>query len=220
VRFFFNTTTTNMNTGTGRQPGGGHTNDPNTNTNPPVPTPTEAARTATTSCNPRLGVCSVRPPAGPDSAFSVTARGGTAKALLFGTLQGGAKPNCPNYTEMNSDWLAFGFRNPVAGSSWRKTATLTTQHKMSRGAALALSRTMQICFEAPYRFLTRAGYGLGGHNALFDGVLPDCGALGKGTRGYARPCVISRQLVAMKGGWVVRFTFRVPANSRDPKALG
>jgi hypothetical protein len=201
--------------------GGPSSNDPNPNTNPEQPNPGDVSRTTTASCEPRIGICHVGPIVGPDSVFNVTARGGTTHADLFGTLQGGSKPDCPNYTEMNGDWLAFGFQDPVAGASWRKLSTLTTRHKLSRPAAVALSRKMQVCFEAPYRFLTRDGYELGGHNAVFDGVLPDCAALGgRSDRGVARPCVASRQILSRHGGWVVRLAFRVPANSKDPKALG
>jgi hypothetical protein len=135
--------------------------------------------------------------------------------VLFGTLQSGLKPNCPNYSEMNGDWLAFGFQDPVAGSTWRKASTLTTRHKLSHADATALSKKMQICFEAPYRFPTRPGYQLGGHNSVFDGVLPDCS--GGST---AQPCVTKREVRKVKGGWVVRFAFRIPANDKDPKALG
>jgi hypothetical protein len=200
-------------------PGGGHpipgghhannNNDPNPNTNP---APVEPQTTA--SCEPRIGFCRIGPIVGPDSVFYVTARGGTNQAVLFGTLQGGLQPNCPNYHEMNRDWLAFGFQDPVAGSTWRKVSTLTTRHKLSRTDATALSKKMQICFEAPYRFPTRPGYQLGGHNNVFDGVLPDC------TGGGRQPCVATRQVLPRKGGWVVRFAFRVPASDKDPKALG
>jgi hypothetical protein len=209
-------------TGAAPEPDGHHGgNDPNPNTNPTQPTASETSRTATTSCNPRVGVCTVRPPAGSDSRFAVTARGGNSRALLFGTLMGGSRPNCPNYKEINTDWVAFGFRNELAGSSWQKTAKLTTRHKLSHDGAVALSRKMQVCFEAPYRFETRPGYELGGRNGVFDGVLPDCPAVaGPAVRGTARPCVASRQVLPRQGGWVVRFIFRVPANSRDPKALG
>jgi hypothetical protein len=200
---------------------GGHNNDPNPNNDPNVPAANDVANTVTAACNPRIGVCTVRPPAGPDSLFAVTARGGSSKALLFGTLMGGSRPDCPNYSEINADWVAFGFRNQLAGSSWHKTAKLTTRHKLSHDGAALLSKKMQICFEAPYRFLTRDGYQLGGHNGVFDGVLPDCSALAGGAqRGMARPCVATRQILARHGGWVVRFIFQVPANSKDPKALG
>jgi len=202
-------------------PGGHHDgNDPNPNTNPDVPGANAVANTVTAECNPRIGVCTVRPPAGPDSQFAVTARGGDSRALLFGTLMGGSRPDCPNYNEINADWVAFGFRNQLAGSSWHKTAKLTTRHKLSHDGAVLLSKKMQICFEAPYRFLTRDGYQLGGHNAVFDGVLPDCSALAGGAERGMRPCVATRQILARHGGWVVRFIFQVPANSKDPKALG
>jgi hypothetical protein len=200
--------------------GGPSSNDPNPNTNPPQPTPGDVRRTTTVLCEPRVGQCRVGPIVGPDSVFNVFASGGTSRAELFGTLQGGGRPDCPNYTELNSDWLAFGFRDPLAGSTWRKLSTLTTRHKLPRRAAAALSRRMQVCFEAPYRFVTRDGYALGGHNALFDGVLPDCTALPDRGRAGASPCVASRQVLSRHGGWVVRFAFRVPANSKDPKALG
>jgi Glycine rich protein len=201
--------------------GGPSSNDPNPNTNPPRVSPGDVSRTTTASCEPRVGVCHVGPIVGPDSVFNVTARAGNTHADLFGTLTGGSRPDCPNYTEMNVDWLAFGFLDAKAGSSWRKLSTLTTRHKLSRPAAVALSRQMQICFEAPYRFLTRHGYALGGHNAVFDGVLPDCTAIGERTAGgVTRPCLASRQVLSRHGGWVVRLAFRVPANSRDPKALG
>jgi hypothetical protein len=201
--------------------GGPSSNDPNPNTNPPRLPANDFERTATANCHPQIGVCTVRPPAGPDSQFSVTARGGSSKALLFGTLMGGSRPDCPDYTELNADWVAFGFRDKLNGSTWRKTGVLTTRHTLSHAKAAALARKMQICFEAPYRFLTREGYALGGHNATFDGVLPDCAALaGHAARGMARPCVASRTVLARHGGWVVRFVFRVPANGHDPKALG
>jgi hypothetical protein len=191
---------------------GGHHNgnDPNPNTNPQR----SLLPTATALCNPQIGFCKIGPIVGPDSVFNVTAQGGTSRATLFGTLQGGSRPNCPGYAEMNRDWLMFGFQDPLAGSSWRKASTLTTRHRLARAQAVARSQKMQICFEAPYRFRTRPGYALGGHNALFDGVLPDC------TGGGRRPCVSARQVLQHKGGWVVRLTFRVPANSQDPKALG
>jgi hypothetical protein len=209
--------------GPGAQPptGGHHNgNDPNPNTNPTQVTGNEVGRTATASCNPRIGFCLVRPPAGPDSRFSIAANGGASKATLFGTLMGGSKPDCPNYREMNSDWVSFGFRNALAGSTWHKTGTLTTRHKLSYQKALALSKKIQICFEAQYRFLTRDGYQLGGHNAVFDGVLPECAAIAPAEKRAASPCVQERKVIPRKGGWVVRFVFQVPANSRDPKALG
>jgi hypothetical protein len=184
-------------------------NDPNPNTNPARTT----ARTTTATCEPRLGFCRVGPIVGPDSVFNVTASGGTHNAVLYGTLQGGARPRCPGYAGMNADWLAFGFQQPLAGSTWHKESTLTTRHKLTRAAALALSQQMQICFEAPYSFPTRPGYELGGQNKTFDGVLPDCG-------GGNHLCVAARKVLQRKGGWVVRLTFRVPANAQDPKALG
>jgi hypothetical protein len=198
----------------------GHNNDPNPNTNPVQPTPGDVARTTIAVCQPRLGQCRLDPIVGPDSVFNVSARGGTSRSTLFGTLQGGSKPDCPNYTEMNGDWVAFGFQDR-GGSSWRKTASLTSRHKLSRAGAVTLLRRMQICFEAPYRFLTRPGYELGGRGGVFDGVLPDCAAVrGHAERGLLRPCVTSRRVLSRHGGWVVRITFRVPPSSRDPKALG
>jgi hypothetical protein len=169
--------------------------------------------TTTTTCNPQVGFCKIGPIVGLDSVFNVTARGGSNRATLFGTLQGGLRPNCPGYAEINSDWLWFGFQDPLSGSDWRKSSTLTTRHKMGRAAALVMSKKMQICFEAPYRFVTRPGYALGGHNNVYDGVLPDCA-------GGRQPCVMTRQVLKHKRGWVVRLTFRVPASDKDPKALG
>jgi hypothetical protein len=195
----------------------GNNNDPNPNTNPTQRSNDRV--TTTTVCEPRIGICRIGPIVGPDSVFNVTATGGAKKAVLYGTLQGGSRPDCPDYAERNSDWLDFGFTDRVAGSTWHKATSLTTRHKMSRPAALELSRSMQICFEAPYRFPTRPGYDLGSHHNLFDGVLPDCAAAAAG-RGVQRPCVQARQLLQRKGGWVVRLLFRVPANSKDPKALG
>jgi hypothetical protein len=166
-----------------------------------------------TICRPEIGRCTIHPPAGLDSVFAVTARGGHRSVVLFGTLMGGQRPDCPGYHEVQSDWLQFGFSDRFAGSSWRKSATLTTRHKLTRAAALALSRRMQICFEAPYAFATRAGCSMGGHEQLRDGVLPDCA-------GAAAPCVLSRQALTHMGGWVVHLVFRVPASRQDPKALG
>jgi len=180
----------------------------------PPPSPT-APNTATASCSTVRGVCSVRPPAGPDSAFSVTARGGGADAVLFGTLYGGSRPVCPGYAGNNRDWLRFGFLDPAPGAGWTKTASLTTTHELSRRDALGLLGRMQLCFDAPYSFPTRPGYELGTSGPDRAGVLPECGP----AAGHD-PCVLGRALVRRGHGWAVRLRFRVPAGRQDPKALG
>ncbi len=182
--------------------------------------PPDAAdpNTATTACSEIRGVCSVSPPVGPDSQFTVTARGGQADAVLFGTLDGGARPVCPGYAGINEDWLRFGFLDPSPGVGWRKTVSVTTTHELSRRDALGLLGRMQICFDAPYPFSTRPGYQLGGGGPYQAGVLPDCEPSADTTG--QDPCVLGRSLVRRGHGWAVRLRFQVPAGGKDPKALG
>lgn len=170
--------------------------------------------TTTTQCHADQGVCTVQPPDGPDSRFRITARGGRQDAVLFGTLKGGERPNCPGYRPHNTDWVSYGFQQPGRGASWRKSVSLTLLKTTSRAGAVRLSRQVQICFEAAYRFGTRAGYRLGHSSAGYAGVLPDCSS-------GASPCVQRRLLLDRgHGRWTVRLVFLVPASREDPKSLG
>jgi hypothetical protein len=157
--------------------------------------------------------CSVSPPAGADSRFTVEASGGDRQARLFGTTNGGDRPNCPDYAERNADWLQFGFTEPARGAAWSKVVSMTERRSLEQGAALQLRDAMQICFAAPYSFNTRDGYGLGRDGSDYVGVLPDCSA-------SSGPCLARREIVQAGDGYTVRFTFRIPANALDPKALG
>jgi hypothetical protein len=96
---------------------------------------------------------------------------------------------------------------------------MTQRQKMSKAVASALAQKMQVCFAAPYKFPTRPGYRLGTQGPDRVGVLAECGTV-RGRNGRPMPCVASRDILKVKGGWTVRLTFRIPANSKDPKALG
>lgn len=199
--------------------------DPRSNPNlRPKPLPGMDPATATAVCKPEKGFCTVSPPPGPDSRFRIDAEGGTQRAVLFGTMNGNwrpasveasGKPNCPDYTERNSDWVQFGFFEQKRGASWHKTAVMTQRQRMEEGAATALAEKIQVCFAAPYAFPTREGYRLGRSGPDRAGVLADCHSVGK-----SAPCLAMREIAKVRGGWVVRLTFKVPANDRDPKALG
>ncbi|MGQ0845129.1 MAG: hypothetical protein ACT4QF_13455 [Sporichthyaceae bacterium] len=165
-------------------------------------------------CRPEVGVCTIRV-TGPDSKFVVTARGGKRRAVLFGKLEGGTMPDCRNYTERQSDWLQFGFRDGEAGSTWRKTSSITTRKVLSKAKALKRAKAMQVCFEAPYYFAPRPGFGVVKTGKVWTGVLPDCPSASGG------PCVTGREIRSFgDAGWVVRLIFRIPATPLDPKALG
>jgi hypothetical protein len=109
--------------------------------------------------------------------------------------------------------VQFGFTAARAGAGWSKTLSMTERQTMGRGDAAQLADAIQICFAAPYSFRTRAGYGLGRDGSDYVGVLPDCASTGG-------PCLSRRAVVRAGDGWTVRFTFRIPANALDPKALG
>jgi hypothetical protein len=170
------------------------------------------ASTDSADCDPGHS-CSVSPPAGADSRFRIDAAGGERRAQLFGTTNGGSRPDCPDYTERNTDWVQFGFTSPRAGAGWSKTLSMTQRQTMGRGDAARLADAMQICFAAPYSFRTRSGYELGRDGSDYLGVLPDCAS-------STGPCLSRRRVVRAGDGWTVRLTFRIPANALDPKALG
>ncbi|MGQ0846531.1 MAG: hypothetical protein ACT4QF_20605 [Sporichthyaceae bacterium] len=211
--------------------------DPNPNTNPnriekaPPPLPGMDPDTATAVCLPGK-TCTVSPPPGPDSRFRIDAAGGNERTVLFGTTNGNyreasirrgpnGRPDCPDYRERNSDWVQFGFLEPKTGATWRKSSAMTLRQKLSESAAEALAKKIQLCFAAPYEFPTRTGYRLGRDGRDRVGVLPECDTTGsRTTNGRVAPCVFLREAVQVKGGWVVRLSFRIPANARDPKALG
>lgn len=195
----------------------GHEDSPSTEL-PPGMDPS----TATDECTPGSG-CTVNPPAGDDSRFAIRGAGGQRPTVLFATTNGdyeserlgssgAGRPDCPGYEERNSDWVQFGFLQPEGGSTWDKTATMTQRQTGSQAEMLELARTIQICFASPYEFRTREGYDLGRHGTHYAGVLPDCGGGG--------PCVVRREVFAIGGNWGLRIVFRVPANAKDPKALG
>jgi hypothetical protein len=145
-------------------------------------------------------------------AAAAEVRGGP---VLYVTRDGGgAMPQCPGYRNTFSQWALFGMRH--AGGEYMKTGTFTLRHPGSPADARAAAHEVQICFEAPYPFPARPGYGVAEHDGVFDGVLPDCAASG-GTPG---PCVTHRGIVRDGRGWVARIQFRVPAGPQDPKALG
>jgi hypothetical protein len=81
-----------------------------------------------------------------------------------------------------------------------------------------MMRKQQVCFEAPYRFTARPGYGIAHHDGVWSAVLPGCG------RHYgnaAGPCLSRRHLIkGAAGKWFVQLIFRVPPSAKDPKALG
>jgi hypothetical protein len=117
--------------------------------------------------------------------------------------------------------VQFGFRSG-AGSTFEKNATMTSTHPTSRNAAESRLAVEQVCFEAPYRFVTRPGFASARHGKVFGGVLPDCDrviAAAARVR-LATPCVTSRQAARVGGGWAVRLVFWIPPNRQDPKALG
>ncbi len=212
--------------------GSGHpsSNDPNRNTNPksdPKPLPGMDPNTDTALCKPEKKICTVSV-SGPDSRFRIDAENGKQTAVLFATMNGNyrpasleasGKPNCPNYAEQNSDWVQFGFTEPARGRTWHKTAYMTQRQKMKRAAATAMAQKLQICFAAPYKFPTRPGYRLGTQGSDWVGVLTECGSVRK-AKGRPVPCVLTREIVKVKKGWTVRITFKIPANGKDPKALG
>lgn len=221
--------------GGGKGNGAGQSsNDPNPNTNPSdaKALPGMDPATATARCRPQRGTCAVEPPPGVDSRFRIDAAGGEREAILFATTNGNyrpasiqegpaGRPNCPDYTERNADWVQFGFLQPERGKSWAKTAYMTQRQAMTKKAAAVLLRRLQVCFAAPYEFPTRAGYRPGTQGSDRVGVLPECSSLQvRAAKGRVAPCVSARKVVKVPGGWVVRLVFRVPANAKDPKALG
>jgi hypothetical protein len=135
---------------------------------------------------------------------------------------GGAKPDCPGYRSTFTDWVQFGFTQAERGAGFRKTVAFTARRITDHPAAAAAARSLQICFEAPYRFLPRAGYGIALHDASYDGVLPQCRAVRvrPPLPAVQTPCVATREVVRSGNGWTVRIAFRVPAGTQDPKALG
>ncbi|MGQ0847196.1 MAG: hypothetical protein ACT4QF_24010 [Sporichthyaceae bacterium] len=221
--------------GTPDQNGGNAgSNDPNPNTNPnaqPKALPGMDPATATALCEPSKS-CRVNPPPGADSRFQIDASGGSRRAVLFATTNGNfqmasvgasrngvkGRPDCLDYTERNSDWVQFGFLEPATGATWSKTAVMTQRKKLKKAAALKLAEQLQICFAAPYSFPTREGFRAGKMGKDRTGVLADCTSAR--VKGRKVPCLISREIVEVKGGWTVRLTFRIPANAKDPKALG
>jgi hypothetical protein len=149
-------------------------------------------------CSPLAGICSVNPPPGANTVFTISASGGNESATLFGTLYGGSHPSCPGYTPVTDDWVAFGFRDASSGRSWHKAGTLTTRQSLGHAGAAAQLRQLQICFAAPYRFRTAAGYRTGRDgDGEWTGVLPSC-------RAAAAPCISHRSLVRQGPGWVAR----------------
>ena len=168
--------------------------------------------------------------AGPDSRFKIDAEDGQDTAVLFATMNGNwrpasveasGKPNCPNYTEQNSDWVQFGFFEPERGRTWHKTAYMTQRQKMKRRRAEALAQKMQVCFAAPYKFPTRPGYRLGTQRPGPVGVLPECGSARlRLDEGPTKPCVAAREIVKVKSGWTVEDHLPHPRHHQDPKALG
>jgi hypothetical protein len=169
-------------------------------------------------------VTAVEEPGSPGAAsFGAASVGGRDRAVLFATRNGGdTKPDCPGYRESFTDWVQFGFQDPARGAIYRKIATFTLHRRLSRTAAAAEARRLQICFEAPYRFTNRPGYRVEQQGSVFAGVLPQCPTLIRGQipADAATPCVSDRQVVRSGDGWVVRITFRIPASRQDPKALG
>jgi hypothetical protein len=214
-------------------PGGGGT-DPGTDaSNDPagenVTTPDYSSRT----CDER--VCSVGVTL-PDARVEITAIDDNMPAptghysaanlassnhpVLFAARDsGGAKPACPGYQDTFTSWVQFGFKRPERGADYRKIAEFTLSHPLSHGAAAAAARKLQICFEAPYLFAPRPGYGIALHGTAYDGVLPECGSV-HARPGMQTPCVATRKVIPSGNGWVVKITFRIPANKEDPKALG
>jgi hypothetical protein len=214
-------------------PGGGGT-DPGTDaSNDPagenVSTPDYASKT----CDER--VCSVGVTL-PDAMVEITAIDDDMPAstghysaanlassnhpVLFAARDsGGAKPACPGYQDEFISWVQFGFKRPERGADYRKTAVFTLRRPESRSAAAAKARKLQICFEAPYLFAPRPGYGIALHDTAYDGVLPECGSV-HARPGMQTPCVATRKIVPSGSGWVVQITFRIPASKEDPKALG
>jgi hypothetical protein len=190
-------------------------NDQNRHVEGADATATTAQPTVTTPCS---GACTLAARTtdtdfeitATDTAYHGTSVGATPTFAL--TINGGGRPQCPRYRTSDHDWVQFGFR-ANAGSTFEKNARMTTRKGLGRKQAERLLRTRQICFAAPYRFATRAGYAVGRGHGEFAGVLPDCGQA-------SGPCIRSRKLVRVGSGWGVRIVFVVPPNKRDPKALG
>ncbi|HEX3610117.1 MAG TPA: YncE family protein [Sporichthyaceae bacterium] len=158
---------------------------------------------------------------GAPKARAAYVRGSTGPVFFLTVNGGGARPRCPGYRDLDHDWVQFGFRSG-AGSTFEKNATMTSTHPTSRNAAESRLAVEQVCFEAPYRFVTRPGFASARHGKVFGGVLPDCDrviAAAARVR-LATPCVTSRQAARVGGGWAVRLVFWIPPNRQDPKALG
>jgi hypothetical protein len=156
----------------------------------------------------------------PTGHYSAANLAGSNHPVLFADRDGGgAKPACPGYQDEFTDWVQFGFKRPERGADYRKTAVFTLRHPVSRSAAAARARKLQICFEAPYLFAPRPGYGIALHDTAYDGVLPECRSV-RARPDMQTPCVATRKAVHSGNGWVVQITFRIPAGKQDPKALG
>ena len=196
-------------------------NDPNPTNNPGPSDP--AANTPTAPCS---GACSAGV-TGQEATMVVAATntaggGGSAMELperrsttLFAELNGGGMPQCPGHQPLYHEWVRFGFKEKGAGGTYRKTVTITSRHGYTLHYAGALLRKQQVCFEAPYRFAARPGYGTAHRGGDWSAVLPECRAHTAG------PCVIRRHLIkGVAGKWYVQLVFRVPPSAKDPKALG
>jgi hypothetical protein len=174
-------------------------------------------RPVTAACTPG-STCTATPPPGVDNAFTVQASGGSTEAVLEAQVDGGAEPDCQGYRERSADWIRFGFVDPAAGATWTKTVTLTGVHPLPEPAARRELHRRQICFAAPYPFPTAPSYRLTGPiEGDYQGVLPRCGAGHHHTPRHANPCVVSRTIVPVTGGFAVRLAFRVPAGELDPR---
>lgn len=163
--------------------------------------------------------CTVTPPPGEDTEFTVTARGGRTPATLEAELDGGPAPDCTGYRERSGDWVRFGFTVPAAGATWSKDVMLTSRHPTTWSAARRQLQATEICFAAPYAFRTKRGFRLTGGpagTADFQGVLGSCRP-GRTNATLAQPCVHRRNVVHLADGWVTRITFRVPAGPLDPR---
>jgi hypothetical protein len=141
------------------------------------------------------------------TTFDVTAfeNDRTDAGLLTLTNGVGFPIDCAGYKELT------GSATVIDGPDRAKTVTATIDKSVMNAQPNNGASFLQMCFGAPYRFVTRAGSTLtevdtnhDGSKDFFYGLLPDCGAA---------PCVSSRNKTQAGDGVIVT---QAPGGTQDP----
>jgi hypothetical protein len=141
------------------------------------------------------------------TTFDVTAFGNDRTDAGLLTLANGVgfPIDCAGYKELT------GSATVIDGPDRAKTVTATIDKSVMNAQPNNGASFLQMCFGAPYRFVTRAGSTLtevdtnhDGSNDFFYGLLPDCGAA---------PCVSSRNKTGAGDGVIVT---QAPGGTQDP----